>query len=106
AKVAFGEALTKTVFLARRLRPLWKDQKMVGILLPPSIPGALVNWAALLQGKVPINLNYTTSNESLASCARQCRLQTVVTSKLFLERVKIEQPEKIIFVADLAEGRV
>ena len=103
-KVTFGEALTKTVFLARRLRPLWKDQKMVGVLLPPSIPGALVNWAALLQGKVPINLNYTTSNESLASCARQCELQTVVTSKLFLEKVKIEPPGKIIFVEDLAEN--
>jgi len=103
-KVTFGDALTKTVFLARRLRPLWKDQKMVGILLPPSIPGALVNWAALLQRKVPINLNYTTSNESLASCAQQCELQTVVTSKLFLEKVKIEPPGKIIFVEDLAEN--
>jgi len=103
-KVAFGEALTKTVFLARRLRPLWKGQKMVGVLLPPSIPGALVNWAALLQGKVPINLNYTTSNESLASCARQCQLETVVTSKLFLEKVRIEPPGRIIFVEDLAEN--
>jgi acyl-[acyl-carrier-protein]-phospholipid O-acyltransferase/long-chain-fatty-acid--[acyl-carrier-protein] ligase len=103
-RVTFGEALTKTVFLARRLRPLWKDQKMVGLLLPSSIPGALVNWAALLQGKVPINLNYTTSNESLASCARHCELQTVVTSRLFLEKVKIEPPGKIIFVEDLAEN--
>src|SRR6516225_194063 len=103
-KVTFGDALTKTVFLARRLRPLWKDQKMVGVLLPPSIPGALVNWAALLQGKAPINLNYTTSNESLASCARQCQLETVVTSKLFLEKVKIEPPGRIIFVEDLAEN--
>ena len=102
-KVTFGDALTKTVFLARRLAPLWKDQKMVGILLPPSIPGALVNWAALLQGKVPINLNYTTSNESLASCARQCELQTVITSKMFLEKVKIEPPGRIIYVEDLAE---
>jgi len=102
-KVTFGEALTKTVFLARRLRPLWESQQMVGVLLPPSIPGALVNWAAMLQGKVPINLNYTTSNESLASCARQCELQTVVTSKLFLEKVHIEPPGKIIYVEDLAE---
>jgi acyl-[acyl-carrier-protein]-phospholipid O-acyltransferase/long-chain-fatty-acid--[acyl-carrier-protein] ligase len=77
---------------------------MVGVLLPPSIPGALVNWAALLQGKVPINLNYTTSNESLASCARQCQLETVVTSKLFLEKVKIKPPGRIIFVEDLAEN--
>ena len=103
-KLTFGEVLVKAVFLARRLRPLWKDQRMVGILLPPSIPGALVNWAALLQGKVPINLNYTSSSESLASCARQCELETMVTSKLFLEKVKIEPPGKIIFVEDLAEN--
>jgi acyl-[acyl-carrier-protein]-phospholipid O-acyltransferase/long-chain-fatty-acid--[acyl-carrier-protein] ligase len=103
-KLTFGEALAKTIFLARRLRPLWQGQNMVGVLLPPSIPGALVNWAAMLQGKVPINLNYTTSNESLASCAKQCNLQTVVTSKLFLEKVHIEPPGKVIYVEDLAEN--
>src|SRR5262249_38790669 len=37
-KVTFGGALTRTVFLARRLRPIWRGQKMVGILLPPSVP--------------------------------------------------------------------
>jgi acyl-[acyl-carrier-protein]-phospholipid O-acyltransferase/long-chain-fatty-acid--[acyl-carrier-protein] ligase len=101
-KLSFGEALIKTVFLARRLRPLWQDQTMVGILLPPSIPGALVNWAALLLGKVPINLNYTTSNESLASCARQCNLKTTVTSKAFLEKVSVQAPGQIIYAEDLA----
>ena len=103
-KLTFGDSLIKTVFLARRLRPLWADQKMVGILLPPSIPGALVNWAALLLGKVPINLNYTSSNESLASCAKQCDLKTVVTSRQFLEKVHIEPPGKIIYAEDLAEN--
>jgi acyl-[acyl-carrier-protein]-phospholipid O-acyltransferase/long-chain-fatty-acid--[acyl-carrier-protein] ligase len=103
-KLTFGDSLIKAVFLARRLRPLWADQKMVGILLPPSIPGALVNWAALLLGKVPINLNYTSSNESLASCAKQCDLKTVVTSRQFLEKVHIEPPGKIIYVEDLAEN--
>ena len=86
-KVTFGKALTRTVFLARRLRSSVDDQKMVGILLPPSVPGALVNLAALLMGKVPVNLNYTASNEVLASCAKQCELKTVMTSKAFLERV-------------------
>ena len=36
---------------------------MVGILLPPSVPGALVNFAALLSGKVPVNLNYTARDD-------------------------------------------
>jgi len=103
-KLIFGEVLIKTVFLARRLRRLWDGQKMVGIFLPPSIPGALVNWAALLLGKVPINLNYTTSNQSLASCARQCELKTVVTSKLFLDKIHLQPPGDVIFVEDLAEN--
>jgi acyl-[acyl-carrier-protein]-phospholipid O-acyltransferase / long-chain-fatty-acid--[acyl-carrier-protein] ligase len=104
AKLSFGDSLIKTVFLARRLRPLWKDQKMVGVLLPPSIPGALVNWAALLLGKVPINLNYTTSRESMACCASQCELKTVVTSRLFLEKVKLQPPGEPIYAEDLAEN--
>jgi acyl-[acyl-carrier-protein]-phospholipid O-acyltransferase/long-chain-fatty-acid--[acyl-carrier-protein] ligase len=103
-KLSFGGALTHTVFLARRLQPVWRDQKMVGILLPPSVPGALVNLAALLMGKVPVNLNYTASNEVLASCAKQCELQTVITSKAFLERVHVQPPGRAIMLEDLAEG--
>jgi len=102
-KLKFGGALTRTIFLARRLRPVWREQKMVGILLPPSVPGALVNLAALLMGKVPVNLNYTASTEVLASCARQCELKTVITSKAFLERVHIEVPGQAIMLEDLAE---
>jgi acyl-[acyl-carrier-protein]-phospholipid O-acyltransferase/long-chain-fatty-acid--[acyl-carrier-protein] ligase len=101
-KLTFGDSLIKAVFLARRLRSLWRDQKMVGILLPPSIPGALVNWAALLLGKVPINLNYTSSNESILSCAQQCELKTVVTSRQFLEKVPAQSPGEAIYAEDLA----
>jgi acyl-[acyl-carrier-protein]-phospholipid O-acyltransferase / long-chain-fatty-acid--[acyl-carrier-protein] ligase len=102
-KLTFGGALTRTVFLARRLRPIWREQKMVGILLPPSVPGALVNLAALLMGKVPVNLNYTASTEVLASCAKQCELKTVITSKAFLERVHLELPVQAIMLEDLAD---
>ncbi|HEY8716415.1 MAG TPA: acyl-[ACP]--phospholipid O-acyltransferase, partial [Candidatus Acidoferrum sp.] len=101
-KVSFGGALTRTVFLARRLRAIWRGQKMVGILLPPSVGGALVNLAALLMGKVPVNLNYTASNEVLASCAKQCELQTVITSKVFLDRVHIEPPAPPTMLEELA----
>jgi acyl-[acyl-carrier-protein]-phospholipid O-acyltransferase/long-chain-fatty-acid--[acyl-carrier-protein] ligase len=102
-KLSFGGALTRTVFLARRLRAVWQDQNMVGILLPPSVPGALINLAALLMGKVPVNLNYTASNEVLASCAKQCELKTVITSRAFLERVHIQPPAQTIMLEDLAD---
>jgi acyl-[acyl-carrier-protein]-phospholipid O-acyltransferase/long-chain-fatty-acid--[acyl-carrier-protein] ligase len=102
-KLIFGSALTRTIFLARRLRQVWGNQNMVGVLLPPSVPGALVNLAALLMGKVPVNLNYTASNEVLASCAKQCELETVITSRAFLERVHIQPPARAIMLEDLAE---
>jgi acyl-[acyl-carrier-protein]-phospholipid O-acyltransferase/long-chain-fatty-acid--[acyl-carrier-protein] ligase len=103
-KVRFAGLLTKTIFVARRLRAIWKDQEMVGILLPPSVGGALVNYAAALLGRVPVNLNYTANNEVIASGARQCKLQTVITSKAFLERFpKIEIPGKTILLEEVLD---
>jgi acyl-[acyl-carrier-protein]-phospholipid O-acyltransferase/long-chain-fatty-acid--[acyl-carrier-protein] ligase len=76
---------------------------MVGIFLPPSIPGALVNLAALLMGKVPVNLNYTVSNETLASCAKQCELKSIVSARAFLERVTVQLPIEPLLIEDLAK---
>src|SRR5579859_1040994 len=88
-RLSFGAALMKVIFLTRRLRSHWVEQEKVGILLPPSVAGALVNFAALLMGKVPVNLNYTLSEEPMASCVLQCKLQTVLTSQAFLDRLKV-----------------
>lgn len=101
-KMLLGGMLVKTIFVARRLRPVWKGQEMVGILLPPSVGGALVNYAATLLGLAPINLNYTASNEIIASSALQCNLQTVVTSKAFVERFpSMEIPGRALLLEDL-----
>src|SRR5260370_30404337 len=96
--------LARTLFLARRLRTHWRGQEMVGILLPPSIPGALVNLAAMLMGKVPVNLNYTGSNESLASYAKQCNLKTIGSALAFLEREHIPLAVVSTLVADVARS--
>ncbi len=101
-KLRFGGLLAKTLFIARRLKPHWQGQDMVGIFLPPSVAGALANLAALLAGKVPVNLNYTLSAQALASCARQCNLQTILTSKIFLERVKATLPGRALFLEEVA----
>jgi acyl-[acyl-carrier-protein]-phospholipid O-acyltransferase/long-chain-fatty-acid--[acyl-carrier-protein] ligase len=100
--VRFGAALTRAVFLARRLRPLWREQEMVGLMLPPSVGGALVNHAALLAGRIPVHLNYTAGDVVLASCARQCGLKTVVTSREFLDKLHLAAPAQPIWIEDLA----
>jgi acyl-[acyl-carrier-protein]-phospholipid O-acyltransferase/long-chain-fatty-acid--[acyl-carrier-protein] ligase len=101
-RMKWSGALLSAIFLARRLRKTWQGQEMVGILLPPSVPGALVNFAAAISGKIPVNLNYTTSDETLASCAEQCKLQTVITTKLLLEKIPLKVPGKQILLEEVA----
>ncbi len=103
-KVNFASALARTVFLARRLRRVWMGQTSVGLLLPPSVPGALVNFAAMLMGKVPVNLNYTVSDEILASCIRQCDIKTVLTSRAFLEKLKLKLPCPAVMLEEVARS--
>ncbi|WP_109486704.1 acyl-[ACP]--phospholipid O-acyltransferase [Occallatibacter savannae] len=101
-KVRFFSALTKAIYLARRIRPAIGDQQMVGLLLPPSAGGALTNYALTLLGRVPVNLNYTASSEVVASCAKQCGVDVVITSKAFVERFpKLEIPGRILFLEDV-----
>ncbi len=102
-RVRFASALTRSVLLARRLRLSWEGQKNVGILLPPSVIGALVNWAAFLSGKVPVNLNYTVTAEILGVCMDQAEIRTVVSSRLFLGKLKFNPPGHVVFVEDFIE---
>ena len=101
-RLRFGAALARSLFLARRLAKVWEGQSKIGILLPPSVADALVNFAAMLCGKVPVNLNYTASLEALESSVQQCGIETVITSSALLERLKIKVPAKTILVEEAA----
>ncbi len=100
-RVSFASALTKTMFIARRLRRQIGEQQMVGMLLPPSVGGALTNYALMLLGRIPVNLNYTSSSEVIASCASQCGVDVVITSKAFVERFpNLAIPGRTLFLED------
>ena len=100
-QVTFGSALTKTIFIARRLRSQIGREPMVGMLLPPSVGAALTNYALQLLGRVPVNLNYTSSSEVIAACAAQCNIDVVITSKAFVERFpNLAIPGRTLFLED------
>jgi len=63
-----------------------------------------VNLAAALSGKVPVNLNYTSSDEAFASCAAQCKLETVVTTKLLLDKIPLKVPGRVVLIEEVAAG--
>lgn len=98
------KSLTGAVAIGRAMRKHWHGQKRVGLLLPPSVGGALANMAAMLQGRTVVNLNYTTGREGMEIAARQAELKTVLASKQFIRKGKIEVPENVelIYLEDVA----
>ena len=98
------QALIGSIVLARVLRPHWENQRHVGILLPPTVAGALVNVAAPLCGKTSVNLNYTVGKSGLEAAVRLADLRTIVTSRIFVEKAKLELPDgpSILWLEDIA----
>jgi acyl-[acyl-carrier-protein]-phospholipid O-acyltransferase / long-chain-fatty-acid--[acyl-carrier-protein] ligase len=99
------QALIGTIALARVLKPLWEGQQYVGLLLPPSVAGALVNIAASLSGKTSVNLNYTVGRAGLESAITQASIKTVLTSRKFIEKAKLDIPQgtTILWLEDIAK---
>ncbi len=97
----YYQALAGSIAFARKLNKLLDDRPMVGLLLPPSVGGGLANIALQFMGKVAVNLNYTSSAESMASCAKQCDIKYVLTSKAFLEKLPMEVPGEPIYLEDV-----
>jgi acyl-[acyl-carrier-protein]-phospholipid O-acyltransferase / long-chain-fatty-acid--[acyl-carrier-protein] ligase len=102
--VSAAQALIGSIVVARALRSSWQGQRNVGILLPPSVAGALANVAAPLCGKTSVNLNYTVGRSGLEAAVRQADLRTIVTSRTFVEKAKLDLPSgpSIVWMEDLA----
>jgi acyl-[acyl-carrier-protein]-phospholipid O-acyltransferase/long-chain-fatty-acid--[acyl-carrier-protein] ligase len=88
-------ALAGVVALARALRPRWEGQATVGILLPTSVAGVMVNLSATLSGRAVVNLNFTAGRAAMESAMAQAGIRTLVASKAFLEKAKLELPEGV-----------
>jgi acyl-[acyl-carrier-protein]-phospholipid O-acyltransferase/long-chain-fatty-acid--[acyl-carrier-protein] ligase len=106
---SYGQVLKATLALGRLLSRHTAAGETVGVLLP----NLSVSLAAILglssQGRVPAMLNYSAGAESLRSaCAAAC-VKTVVTSRLFLERIKLQNAAdalpgvRLLYLEDLRE---
>lgn len=99
--LTFGKALIASLLLAKQIRKSCGDAKMLGIILPASVAGALANIAAMIAGKAPVNLNFTAGREAMSSAMEQCEIIAILSSRVFLTKAKIEPMEGMVFVEDL-----
>jgi acyl-[acyl-carrier-protein]-phospholipid O-acyltransferase / long-chain-fatty-acid--[acyl-carrier-protein] ligase len=103
ASLSYRDALIRTLALSRALSRSLDANERVGVMLPPSAPGVVLNLALAMLGKVSVNLNYTGSQESVDSSVRQAGLTHVVTANKMLMKVPIRPAGKLLILEELAK---
>ena len=100
-------AVVKT--FSKSISDLTKDEQNIAVIMPSSVGGVIVNMAIFLLGKKVINLNYTANITSLNSAVKKAEINSIITSKLFIEKLKNKgidldsflEDKRIIYVEDI-----
>ncbi|HYW48169.1 MAG TPA: acyl-[ACP]--phospholipid O-acyltransferase [Bryobacteraceae bacterium] len=99
-----GRMLTGSVLVAGWIRRERPGEETIGVLLPSTVAGALVNVGATLAGRVTVNLNFTAGREGMAAAVEQCGIRTIVTSKAFVAKAKIDVMPGVVWIEDILGG--
>ena len=100
-RLSYGKLLAAAAVLARRVQAIHPGAGPVGVLLPPSVPGALVNVALAMAGRPVVNLNYTLPRETMDHIRASAGVARVLTSRRMLEALGWEPDPGMIFLEDL-----
>jgi len=100
-----GSLLTRCLVLRRLLRKhvLDSDEQNVGVLIPPTVGGAIVNLALALDKRVAINLNYSLSPELINYCIKTAGIKHVLTTRKVMEKFGFELECEVSYLDDLKE---
>lgn len=91
--VTYRKFLILVLLLRRKLRAKFADQQHIGVLLPAGIGGASSNIAVAVMGKTVTNLNFTAGNDALRSACQQTGLKTIISAKMFLDKIDLDPKE-------------
>ena len=100
-----GSLLTKALVLRRLCKKhvLASDEQNIGVLIPPSNGGVIVNLALALDKRVAINLNYSLSEELIGNCIEQAGIKNVLTSRKVMDKLNYDLNTNVIYLEDFKE---
>ena len=99
-KITYGKALIASLILTEKFKKY--DEGFIGIMIPTSAGCALSVLGALMSGRVPVMINYSTGAAANAEYAqRKCAFRTIITSKALLEKINCRVVEGMVFIEDI-----
>jgi acyl-[acyl-carrier-protein]-phospholipid O-acyltransferase/long-chain-fatty-acid--[acyl-carrier-protein] ligase len=102
--------LTACIAFSRRIKAN-SPETNVGLLLPSVTGGAIANLAAMLAGKVVVNINYSASVEAQLSAIKKSDIKSIYTSRKFIDKLeqrgiaiqRVLAGSKVLYLEDLKE---
>lgn len=100
-KLSYWRAMVASMALSRVFARQYSHDQYIGLLLPSCVGSAIANIAVSITGKVPVNLNYTSSEEALDTAIKKCKMRHVLTSHIFLEKTGIRQRDDMVSMEEI-----
>ena len=101
--VNYSTALIGALILSSKLERY--DKGFIGIMIPTSAGCALASVGALMSGRIPVMINYSTGAENNAKYAqKKCRFKTIITSRALLEKIGCPLIEGMVLIEDIMAG--
>jgi acyl-[acyl-carrier-protein]-phospholipid O-acyltransferase/long-chain-fatty-acid--[acyl-carrier-protein] ligase len=101
--VTYSRALIGALILSSKFKKY--DKGFIGIMIPTSAGCALATVGALMSGRIPVMINYSTGAEANAIYAqKKCKFKTIITSKALLEKIGCPVIEGMILIEDIMES--
>jgi len=100
-RVTYKAALVRALILSRKLEPY--SPGFIGVMIPNSAGAILTVIAALMSGRIPVMINYSTGAAQNCQLAqRRLDFRTIVTSRKLLAKIKCPEIDGMVFIEDLA----
>ncbi|MFA6977679.1 MAG: AMP-binding protein [Ignavibacteriaceae bacterium] len=102
-KLTYKKALIGALMLSKKFEKY--DPGFLGIMLPNSAGAVLSILGTLMNGRIPVMINYSTGAEMNSIYAqKKCAFKTIITSKALLEKINCPKVEGMIFLEDIMKS--
>ena len=88
AAVLSGYGVLTAVLAFSRLIQGRSPEQNIGLLLPTSMAGLIINMATLLLGKTGVNLNYTANPQALLAAIDAAEIKSIYSSRRLLKKLQ------------------
>lgn len=105
----YRELLTMTLGMGRLISRHSITGEAIGVLMPTAVPTLALILGLSAFGRTPAMLNFTAGSDGLQSTCEGAMIQTIITSKAFLEQAKLEaklsalKNVRILYLEELKE---